>query len=103
MAACGAVAKLAKFVPGNNEALLNTTLRLLLNLSFDPEIQQQMVKNGLIPKLVQLIPDETNRSTALKLLYHLSMNDKHKSMFTFTGAIPMVCTFLYRILMSRYR
>ena len=53
-----------------------------------------MVKEGLIPRLVDLLPNEAVREVVLKLLYHLSMDDKHKSMFTFTDAVPIVSSLL---------
>ena len=84
------VSKMVKFVPSEHEALLSTVLRLLLNLSFDVELQQQMVKSGFIPKLVELIPLDSYRPVVLKVLYHLSMTEKFRSLFNFTDAIPMV-------------
>lgn len=62
----------------------------MLNLSFDIELQQQMVKHGAIPKLVELIANEAYRPIVLKILYHLSMTDKYRSLFNFTDAIPMI-------------
>lgn len=50
-----AVIYLAKLVPCEQEDLLNITLRLLLNLSFDSQIRSQIVKSGLLPKLVTLL------------------------------------------------
>lgn len=69
---------------------MHIALRLLLNLSFDTNIQLQMANAGLIPKLVDLMTNETEKNVVLKLLYHLSMTDKSKSLFTFTDCIPMV-------------
>ena len=46
---------LAKHIPCDHEDLLNITLRLLLNLSFDKELRSKMVKVGLLPKLVGLL------------------------------------------------
>lgn len=50
-----AVEKLARLLPCKHEDLLNTTLRLLLNLSFDTGLRSQMVQAGLIPKLSSLL------------------------------------------------
>jgi len=47
--------KIAKLVPCPQPDLLNITLRLLLNLSFDRDIRSQIVRIGLLPKLVDLI------------------------------------------------
>lgn len=47
--------------------------------------------NGVIPKLVEFLKTPTHRDVVLRLLYHLSIDDKCKSMFTYTDAIPLVC------------
>ena len=39
----------------DEQILLNMTLRLLLNLSFDGPLCEAMVKEGLLPKLVALL------------------------------------------------
>jgi len=49
------VDKLYKLVPCNNEDLLNITLRLLLNLSFDADIRNKIIKVGMIPRLVSIL------------------------------------------------
>ncbi|KAL0164850.1 hypothetical protein M9458_040603, partial [Cirrhinus mrigala] len=49
------VEKLAKLVPCEHEDLLNVTLRLLLNLSFDTGLRSKMVQADLLPKLTTLL------------------------------------------------
>ena len=49
------VQRLARFVPCDHEDLLNLTLRLLLNLSFDSGLRTKMVEAGLLPKLTALL------------------------------------------------
>jgi len=49
------VEKLVKMVPCDHEDLLNITLRLLLNLSFDTGLRNKMVQVGLLPKLTSLL------------------------------------------------
>jgi len=49
------VDKLYKLVPCDNEDLLNITLRLLLNLSFDGDIRNKIIKVGMIPRLVSIL------------------------------------------------
>lgn len=44
MLECGLVARLAHFVPVPNEVLQNAVLRLLLNLSFDQPMREDMVR-----------------------------------------------------------
>lgn len=73
-----------------HQDIMNIALRLLLNLSFDTDLQKQMVDVGLIPRLVDLLPHDLHRIVCLKLLYHLSMDDKAKSVFSFTDCIPML-------------
>jgi hypothetical protein len=58
------VLRLARLVPHEQEDLLNITLRLLLNLSFDSTIRSQIMKSGYLPKLVNL----------LSMLFLLSLN-----------------------------
>ena len=41
------VPHLVKFIPCNNKQLMQVTLRLLLNLSFDATLRDVMVKNGI--------------------------------------------------------
>ena len=49
------VERLARLVPCDHEDLMNLTLRLLLNLSFDTGLRAKMVEVGLLPKLTALL------------------------------------------------
>ena len=82
--------KVNRFVPCNNQLLTQLSLRLLFNLSFDPEVRDQMVKASMIPKMVELLKIPPFRSFLLKILYHLSLDDKAKTNFTYTECIPLV-------------
>eukprot|EP00741_Cyanophora_paradoxa_P016640 tig00000198_g16069.t1 len=84
------VEKLCRFIPCNDDALMSVTLRLLLNLSFDSGMREEMVRQGLIQKLVEVLKKPNYRQIILRLLYHLSMDDRAKSMFTYTDAVPLV-------------
>lgn len=44
--------KVSRLVSTDNSDLLNVTIRLLLNLSFDAGLRAKMIKVGLLPKLV---------------------------------------------------
>jgi hypothetical protein len=88
MQECGLVGRLAQFVPVSNDVLQNAVLRLLLNLSFDIEMREEMVKSGLVQKVVELMRNPLFQNVSMALLYHISMEDKCKSMFTYTGVIP---------------
>jgi hypothetical protein len=89
MADQGIVQNLAKFIPCSNEKLMQVTLRLLFNLSFDPEMRDLMVEASLIPKLVELLKRPPFRAITLRLLYHLSVEDRCKNFFFYTEAIPI--------------
>lgn len=95
MAETDTVEKLAKLVPCDHEDLLNVTLRLLHNLSFDTGLRSKMVQVGLLPKLTALLGDETQRHLAMRILYHISMDDRFKSMFAYTDCIPQVMKMLF--------
>ena len=86
----GIVDKLNRFIPCNNQLLLQIALRLLFNLSFDAEIRSQINDQGFIPKLVEILKAPGFRALILKLLYHLSQEDKLKATFTYTECIPLV-------------
>lgn len=49
------IERLARLVPCDHEDLLNLTLRLLLNLSFDSGLRAKLVEVGLLPKLCALL------------------------------------------------
>uniref|UniRef100_A0A673WH97 Kinesin-associated protein 3a n=1 Tax=Salmo trutta TaxID=8032 RepID=A0A673WH97_SALTR len=95
MAETYAVEKLARLLPCKHEDLLNTTLRLLLNLSFDTGLRSQMVQAGLIPKLSSLLADESQRQLCMCILYHISVDDRFKSMFAYTDCIPQLMKMLF--------
>ena len=84
------VEKLSQMIPNENDDLLNITLRLLLNLTFDLDLRQKAVRNGLVPKLVNLLSSEQHSVVVLCVLYHISMDDKCKSYFSYTDCIPIV-------------
>ncbi|KAK8721272.1 hypothetical protein OTU49_012869, partial [Cherax quadricarinatus] len=90
MADLNIVEKVSRLVSTNNSDLVNVTVRLLLNLSFDAGMRGKIIKVGLLPKLVALICEERHQQAVLAVLYHLSVDDKCKSMFTYTDCIPMV-------------
>ncbi|XP_045119018.1 kinesin-associated protein 3-like isoform X2 [Portunus trituberculatus] len=90
MADLNIVEKVSRLVSTDNSDLLNVTIRLLLNLSFDSGLRAKMIKVGLLPKLVSLMSEERHQQAVLAVLYHLSVDDKCKSMFTYTDCIPTV-------------
>ncbi|GAA50822.1 kinesin-associated protein 3 [Clonorchis sinensis] len=70
--------------------LVNVTLRLLFNLSFDKTARIQMVSSGLVTRLVELLADEDNRSVVFYVLYHLSIEDESKPAFAKTNCLATV-------------
>ena len=69
---------------------MTIALRLLFNLSFDTEIRSQVNDVGLIPAVVEILKAPGYRALILKLLYHLSLEDKTKATFNYTECIPLV-------------
>uniref|UniRef100_A0A671P0M7 Kinesin-associated protein 3-like n=1 Tax=Sinocyclocheilus anshuiensis TaxID=1608454 RepID=A0A671P0M7_9TELE len=94
MAEMDTVEKLACLVPCEQEDLMNVTLRLLLNLSFDTGLRTKMVHVGLLPKLTALLGNSSNH-VAMRILYHISVDDKSKSMFAYTDCIPQLIQMLF--------
>jgi len=106
------VEKLPTLVSSTNMDLIHVSLKLLFNLSFDPELRSRMVRVGLLPKLVNLLgkihffcgekitifkllaDDPKHKSVVLGIVYHLSMDDRVKSMFTYTDCITMILTMI---------
>ncbi|KDR23691.1 Kinesin-associated protein 3, partial [Zootermopsis nevadensis] len=88
------VEKLPRILMMNNSDLIHMTLKLLLNLSFTLLLRERMVRVGFLPKLVSLLNEQRHESVVLKVLYHLSMDDRCKSMFTYTDCVPMAMKLL---------
>uniref|UniRef100_H2YG61 Kinesin-associated protein 3 n=1 Tax=Ciona savignyi TaxID=51511 RepID=H2YG61_CIOSA len=82
------VPKLRPYVACDHEALCNLTQRLLLNLTFDAELRQKMVDNGFLPAVTPIFNNPAHRTISICVLYHLSFDDKTRSMFSYTDCIP---------------
>jgi hypothetical protein len=67
---------------------MDLSLRLLLNLSHNPNFRALMVKAGLLGKLVGLFDASTPSSIVISLLYQLSIDEKNRSNQTFVECIP---------------
>lgn len=78
----------------SSDMIVDKTLRLLLNLSFETSQANKMVEDGIIPKLVDLFQNPTHLQIVLRLMYQLSIDDSYKSLFAYTDCIPMVAFFL---------
>ena len=88
MVSASIIEKISPLLASENSDLINAIVRLLLNLSFDCGVRARMIKCGMLPRLVSLLSDQANQNPVSCVLYHLSMEDKVKSMFTYTDAIP---------------
>ncbi|MBN3302304.1 KIFA3 protein, partial [Amia calva] len=74
----------------------NTNQNILyVNLSFDTGLRNKMVQVGLLPKLTTLIGNENHKQIAMCILYHISMDDRFKSMFAYTDCIPQLMKMLF--------
>ncbi|XP_014251703.1 kinesin-associated protein 3 isoform X2 [Cimex lectularius] len=97
MANLNVIEKLPKLLQMNNYELEQATLQLLFNLSFDTNLRDKMIRVGFLQKLASLLNDERYTSVILKILYHLSMEDRVKAMFTFTNCLPKLMKMLISI------
>ncbi|XP_016133923.1 kinesin-associated protein 3-like [Sinocyclocheilus grahami] len=95
MAEMDTVKKLARLVSCEDEELMNITLRLLHNLSFDTGLHTKIVHVGLLRKLTDLLGDDTHKHIAMRIPYHISVDDKSKSMFAYTDCIPQLMQMVF--------
>jgi len=83
------VRKLGRFIPCSSQPLVQATLQLLFNLSFDATLRKQMLESpGLVAKLVGLLQTAPYRQKTLKVLYHLSVSDDCKIAISNSGGMP---------------
>ncbi|XP_075992210.1 kinesin associated protein 3 [Anticarsia gemmatalis] len=94
MATRGIIEKLAPLMDSSNADLVNVTLKLLFNLTFDTKLRNKMVKIGLLPKFIQFTSDDKHINLAMKILYHLSMDDRVKLMFTQSDCVKLLTDML---------
>lgn len=95
------IEKLPRLLQSSQPDLIQVTLKLIFNLSFDAGLRSKMVKVGFLPKLVAFLSDEKHHPMATKILYHMSLDDKVKSMFTYTDCVPMVTDMILLNICSR--
>lgn len=84
------IRKLGRFIPCSSVPLVQMTLQVLFNLSFDSVLRQQMMETKLVPKLTALLKTAAFRGKTLKLLYHLSVDDQCKGVIGNEDGIPMI-------------
>uniref|UniRef100_A0A6B2EDZ3 Putative kinesin associated protein kap n=1 Tax=Phlebotomus kandelakii TaxID=1109342 RepID=A0A6B2EDZ3_9DIPT len=88
------VEKLPRLLQSTHPDLIQVTLKLIFNLSFDGPLRSKMIRVGFLPKLVSFLSDDKHHDIVLKILYHMSMDDKVKSMFTYTDCVPLITDML---------
>lgn len=76
------VEKLPRLLQSSNPDLIQVTLKLLYNLSFDAGHRAKMLRVGFLPKLVTFLSEEKHE-VVIKILYHMSMDDKVMQVFKF--------------------
>lgn len=89
MSALNIVTKLPRLFQNPHTDLIQVTLKLVFNLSFDGALRRKMIAAGYLNMLVMFINDEKHHGIAVKILYHMSLDDKVKAMFTHTECVQM--------------
>ncbi|CAG5073388.1 Similar to KAP115: Kinesin-associated protein 3 (Strongylocentrotus purpuratus), partial [Cotesia congregata] len=100
------IEKLPRLLQNNNNVdLVQITLKLLFNLSFDLKLRGKMIRVGLLPKLIKLLGlnEIKNKSTILGLLYHLSMDDKVKLMFNNSDCTQLIIDMILELEDDRFK
>ncbi|XP_050675764.1 kinesin-associated protein 3 [Leptidea sinapis] len=94
MVSKGIIDKLAPLLDSPNADLVNVTLKLLFNLTFDSKIRNKIIKMNLLPKFIQFTSDDKHITLAMKILYHLSMDDRVKVLFTQSDCVKLLTDML---------
>ena len=82
--------RLSRFLPCSSQPVVQITLQLLFNLSFDAELRAQMLKAGYVSKLLSLLKTAPYRAKALKILYHLSAEDTGKELVAVDNGVQLI-------------
>lgn len=88
------IEKLPRLLHSSHSDLIQATLKLIFNLSFDGQLRAKMVRSGLLPKLVQFLSDDKHHAIVTKILYHMSLDDKVKGGFTYTDCVALLTDML---------
>lgn len=81
---------------GVNEDLLEAVLRLIYNLSFDPDHREEMINQTMIPMIVNTMKIPICKQVSVRILYNVSMDFRHKEIChgALTSAVPMTTQFV---------
>eukprot|EP00939_MAST-03C_sp_MAST-3C-sp1_P001944 g1944.t1 len=86
----------------SSDALVVSVLRLLLNLSFNPTGRNKMIDNAIIPRLLDMLRKPVLRAPVLRLLYNLSIEDRCKSMVSYSeGGIAILLKLIVKFPKSK--
>lgn len=88
------VDKFPRLLQSTQPDLLQATLKLIFNLSFDGQLRSKMICAGLLTRLVTFLSDDKHHEIVTRILYHMSLDDKVKSMFTYTECVPLATDML---------
>jgi hypothetical protein len=85
------ISKLERFFTCENDVLLNFSLLIYYNLSFDKTARNCIEKASLIPKFVNLLAqDSHNRMVAINILYLLSTDVGIRYTLAYTNCMDYV-------------
>lgn len=87
MASKGIVEKLAPLMDSSNADLVNVTLKLLFNLTFDTKLRNKMIKLGLLPKFIQFTSMYYIKGLKRSIIVKKNMSSKYFFLFQVTISI----------------
>lgn len=79
-----------RFFSCGNDILLQLSLGVIKNVSFDSKQRQAIEKAGLIPKIIELLGNANFRYSSIVILYLLSLDDKNRESFAYAECITLV-------------
>jgi len=81
---------LNRFFPNPNNTIVNLVLRLIMNLSFDYEFCDQVSKDSILQKIVELLKVNQFRAIGISILYQLSKSEYVRIALTMSECIPII-------------
>ena len=73
---CDVIPKLVHMIGSSNDDVIQSSLRVLYNLSFNRTCRSGMLESDALPKLFVLLRKSPLRGKTLRLLYHLSVDER---------------------------
>lgn len=84
MIECDAIRKAVQAMDLKDEKLTLKLVKLLFNLSFDSVARAKLLENAVVPRLITMLRKPTFRAVTIRLLYNLSVEDRCKTMFSYS-------------------